>query len=104
MWSNTGKMRQRALHGRRSGKQMSLEDMMERGPIPAQTVANRVCKHLPEGYVLNLAMENGAAWVELIDADGNYVTLPDAGDRSIDEQINDALGVACGASDFNDEG
>lgn len=67
---------------------------VERGPIPAQTVANKVCEHLPEGYVLNLAMENGAAWVELIDADGNCVALPDAADKSIDEQINDALCVA----------
>lgn len=95
-------MRQRALRVRRSGEQMSLEDMMERDPIPAHAVANRVCERLPEGYVLNLAMENGAAWVELIDDDGNCVDLPDAGDKSIDEQINDALCVACGASDFNE--
>ena len=69
---------------------------MKRGQIPAQIVANRVCEHLPEGYVLSLAMENGAAWVELVDADGNYVALPDSAEKNIDEQINDALCVACG--------
>lgn len=77
--------------------------MMERGPISLQMVANRVCEHLPEGYELSLIMENGAAWVELIDADCNNVALPDAADKRIDEQINDALGVACGILDIGNK-
>lgn len=77
---------------------MSLEDMMDLGPIPAHMVANRVCEQLPEGYQIRVVMENGAAWVELIGVDDNCVELPDAADKSLDEQINDAVCVACGAS------
>lgn len=70
--------------------------MMERGPIPAHVVANRVCRDLPDGYQLRIVMEQGSAWVELIDADGNYVDLPDESCKSIDERVNDAVCVACG--------
>ena len=70
--------------------------MMDRGPIPAQATAERVCKHLPEGFEIHLCMEHGAAWVKLLDAHGDSVELPDSADKSIDEQLNDALCVATG--------
>jgi hypothetical protein len=46
--------------------------------------------------VLSLCMENGAAWVELgVDRIGN-VKLPDSADKTLINQINDALCVAIG--------
>ncbi len=37
-------------------------------------------------------MERGAAWVELVNPEGDAVDLPDAADLSIEEQIREALG------------
>ncbi len=56
---------------------------------------NKICGHLPEGYIISLNLENGSAWVELLDSNGNYV-LPDTTDKTIIEQLNDALCVANG--------
>jgi hypothetical protein len=61
-----------------------------------QDAANKICQHLPENMVLSLCMENGAAWVELgVDRIGN-VKLPDSADKTLINQINDALCVAIG--------
>lgn len=59
-------------------------------------MANAVCKHLPEGWEISLAMENGAAWVTLETPAGDYALLPDQADKTLEEQINDALCVANG--------
>lgn len=75
---------------------------MERGPIPVQVVANRVCNQLPGGYELRVVMGYGGAWLELIDGDCNDVALPDAADKSLDEQINDAVCVACGLKEVSE--
>lgn len=58
------------------------------------TVVNEVCGELPLGWELRLCMERGAAWVELVNPEGDAVDLPDAADLSIEEQIREALGVA----------
>jgi hypothetical protein len=77
---------------------MSLEDMMARGPIPAHVVANRVCRDLPEGFELRVCMERGAAWVMLTNEYGDGIVLPDSADKSIDEQIEDAMQAARAAA------
>jgi hypothetical protein len=59
-----------------------------------QTVANKVCGQVPEGWEVQLCMERGAAWVTLRNPDGDFEPLPDAADKSIEEQINDALAAA----------
>jgi len=53
----------------------------------------RLAKELPEGFVVRLGVENGSAWVELYDND-TEVTLPDSTDRSISQQLTDALWMA----------
>jgi hypothetical protein len=64
--------------------------------VSLQDAANKICQHLPENMVLSLCMENGAAWVELgVDRIGN-VKLPDSADKTLINQINDALFVAIG--------
>ena len=55
---------------------------------------NKICKHIPKGYVISLHMENGAAWVTLVNANDDDITLPDSADMTIIEQLNDALCVA----------
>jgi hypothetical protein len=57
-------------------------------------MANKVCGQLPEGWEVQLCMERGAAWVALRDTNGDFHPLPDAADKSIEEQINDAIAAA----------
>ncbi len=59
-----------------------------------QAVASRVCGQIPEGWEVQLCMERGAAWVTLRDTNGDFHPLPDSADKSIEEQINDALDTA----------
>ena len=41
--------------------------------------------------MINLSMENGAACVEVITPEGDQAELPDTGDMTLVEQIEDAL-------------
>ena len=61
------------------------------GQMFVLALANRVCQHLPDGWELRLCMEKGAAWVTLHNPDGGTIELPDAGDKSLEQQVNDAL-------------
>ncbi len=61
------------------------------GDTGLQEVTNKVCQHIPEEMILSLCMENGAAWVELVDRDGDSLSLPESSDKSLSEQIEDAL-------------
>ena len=78
------------------GKKLSVYPEPTKADEDLQAVANKVCQHIPGNALLSLCMENGAAWVELgVDKIGN-VKLPDSADKSLLEQINDALCVANG--------
>lgn len=59
-----------------------------------QDIANGICGRLPEGYIASLCLENGAAWCELVDRNGNSVELPDSADKSLLEQLNEAVDAA----------
>lgn len=58
-----------------------------------QAAANKVCGELPEGWVINLCMENGAAWVEAIKPTGYTIEI-DRADLSLVEQIGEAMRLA----------
>lgn len=58
-----------------------------------ESVANRVCRDIPDDCEISLCMEWGAGFVTLTKA-GRYVNLPDAAEKSLVEQINDALAAA----------
>jgi hypothetical protein len=60
-----------------------------------EQLVNKVCEHLPDGYELCLFMENGAAWLEMYN---NYtpIELGDPTDKSLVDQLNDALCIANG--------
>ena len=61
-----------------------------------QDIANAVCRHTPPGYVISLCIEDGAAWVELGNDGEGSIKLPDSSDKTLLEQLNDALCVANG--------
>lgn len=89
----------------RAGEDAVIRNLERLGLVPAApttdngqmfvlALANRVCQHLPDGWQLDLCMERGAAWVQLSNPAGDGVSLPDAGDKSLEQQVNDALCVA----------
>ena len=59
-----------------------------------EDAANKVCANLPDGCVVALCMEEGAAWVELFDPQGDRRLLPDSADKTLIEQLNDAVDMA----------
>ena len=59
-------------------------------------IVNKICGHLQEHHIISLDMENGYAGVSLTDTEGNYIELPDSTDKTLIEQLNDALCVANG--------
>jgi hypothetical protein len=63
-------------------------------------IAEKVCKNVPHDYIISLCMENGCAWVEL-EKLGWHISLPDSADKTIVEQLNDALCVANGFIESN---
>ena len=58
-------------------------------------IVNKICNQLPEGWLISLEMESGAAWVDLYEGSG-IVELPDPTDKTIIEQLNDALCMSKG--------
>ena len=58
------------------------------------TVANEICRDIPDGYELRLCLERGAAWVTLHNEEGDLIGLPDAADKTLAEQLAEALLVA----------
>lgn len=52
-------------------------------------IAEKICKEIPEGYEINLCMENGSGYVELWDID--QLDLPDSADLTLEEQLLYAL-------------
>ena len=86
-----------------AGEDFVTADLRRKGLIPDHappmlllTLANVVASKLPLGYTLSIRIERGSAWVELTDPLERQQRLPDAADKTIDQQVNDALCVACG--------
>ena len=55
---------------------------------------NMLCDKLPKGFIVKIGMENGSAWVELYDPEGNELELPDSTDKNLGLQLADALSTA----------
>ena len=58
---------------------------------PLQSIANDICQHLPDCYTVSLCMEEGAAWVTLRRRNVGMIELPDPVDKSLIEQLRDAV-------------
>jgi hypothetical protein len=63
---------------------------------------NGICEHLPDGWVIKLCAEKGAAWVECWGPGGGS-QLPDSADKDLWEELNDAFKMVLG-KDSNKEG
>ena len=61
-----------------------------------EEVIEMACQYLPINYIVSLCMENGSAYVELVDINNGEIILPDSADKSLVEQIVDAIGTANG--------
>lgn len=46
---------------------------------------------LPEGYVIELNVENGAAWINMYGPNGSDVKLPECVDSTLAEQVRNAI-------------
>lgn len=57
-------------------------------------VAEAIAEHIRPGYLLTLSIEHGAAVVSLLDEDDANVELPDTADKTLAEQLNDALAAS----------
>ena len=64
--------------------------------IDFNNMMEAVCRNLPEGWSLVLDLENGAATVRLYEPKEKEMGLPDPADKTLVEQMNDALLVANG--------
>ena len=53
---------------------------------------NRAAHELPEGWIIEIGVENGAGWVNLNTPDGNSVDVSGAG--TITEQVSEAIAYA----------
>lgn len=62
---------------------LNLEQMVE-----------KVRKLLPLGWELSICIESATAWITLHNPEGYRQKLPDATDKSIDEQIDEAIFIA----------
>lgn len=61
-----------------------------------EDIINKICEHLPINYTICLYMENGSAYVKLFDPLTKEIELPDTADKTLIDQLNDALCVANG--------
>jgi hypothetical protein len=61
-----------------------------------EQMAEKICRHIPEGMEICLRMENGDASVTLGCDEVGFIQLPDSADKTLQEQLNDALLVANG--------
>lgn len=80
---------------------ITKEDFMDNSRNLIETIDN-AARDLPSGYIINLGMENGAAWVELLRPDSTreygLAETIDGVDRTLAEQIKDALDIAIEAA------
>ena len=53
---------------------------------------DRAARELPDGWIIEINVEAGAGWVTLYDGCGNCVGV--CGDRTINEQVSEAISYA----------
>ena len=87
---------ERDQHAKRIGE---LEGLLtaERNKVPLYEAVERACGDLPEGWKVELHMENGAGWIELYDPEGIEVENFPTNNERLDYTINDATDAALSA-------
>lgn len=51
----------------------------------------RAARDLPQGWIIQVSVERGSAWVSLYGPDGISRPLPDSADKTLAEQVRDAV-------------
>jgi len=59
-------------------------------------VMEDAARELPEGYVIEVNVESGAAWINMYGPDGSDIELPECVDSTLAEQIDSAIEHAVG--------
>lgn len=60
-------------------------------------IANELARELPVGWTVQICIENGAGWVELINSEGEQVPIERFdGPEMLDRECNQALRIAKG--------
>lgn len=65
-------------------------ELAEARAASLDALAERVSAALPDLHEVNICIEPGAAWVTL-HRDGDPIRLPDSADRTLTEQVQDAI-------------
>jgi hypothetical protein len=55
----------------------------------------RAARDLPDGWLIQVGVERGAAWIELHNPDGDGVNFDSSPDKTLAEQLDDAIVEAC---------
>lgn len=58
-----------------------------------EVAANRACRHLPDGWSIEIQLERGAGWTEMHTDYGGAVVV-DCEDRTLSEQVHAAIDIA----------
>ena len=86
-------IKQQQIATLRAGLGDELFDYLEESTMSLLNTIDMACGKLPEGWVVRLCMENGAAWVSCTDSHGWDMKL-DPTDKTLQEQITEAVKAA----------
>jgi hypothetical protein len=67
-----------------------LEADRERRGNPGEQAMQDACRDLPDGHLIEVNLENGAGWVEVM-CDGERVDYEDDPDANMTQRIRDAI-------------
>lgn len=70
-----------------------LEDLTTRASLHDQ--AHRACQELPQGWWIQIHLEEGYGGVELYNPDGKKVEIPEDYDQ-LQDNLQNAIDIACG--------
>ena len=59
-----------------------------------ESMINKICEDIPEGWEINLSIERGLVFVTLFSSDPVDYELPDSFGKTLIEQLKNALSVA----------
>ena len=83
-------------------KTMAVKPIL-RHPIAAHDAINYAAENLPRNYTVELVIENGSAWVELCESDGDRIDYPDSPDNTLAESLVAATDHAVKIGDNDNE-
>lgn len=76
-------------------KETVWKEIVPRGNLqvekpPLEKAIDKICKTLPEEFEISICMEQGSAWVEMVDERGKLYDI-ETTDRTLSEQLLEAL-------------